>query len=112
MKSNISERTFWSNDGWFMSLRHGDENVLSFVGNKPVRIRTCANGIIAGPFASLEQLEIWFDTFLARHASPREVRMNANETVPDFNVAGHPLELLTIEETRMLEKSHVRFQFA
>lgn len=112
MKSNISERTFWSNDGWFMSLRRGDENILSFAGNRPVRIRTCANGVIAGPFNSLEQVEVWFETFLARHASPREIQVNNKEIALDFTAAGRPLELIEIEETRMLEKSQVRFQFA
>ena len=110
MQNKIANRTFWSNDGWFMTLRHGDENILSFAGSRLVKIRKSASGIVAGPFESFEQMESWFEGFLTRHARPREIQVD-NTLVGELQVAGHPMELVTVDATRMQEKDPVRFQF-
>jgi hypothetical protein len=110
MHNKITNRTFWSNDGWFMNLRHGDENTLSFAGNRLVRIRKSANGVVAGPFGSFEQMESWFGGFLTRHARPRELPVEQGPAV-ELTAAGHPMELVPVDATRMLEKTWTRFQF-
>ena len=111
MHTKIANRTFWSNDGWFMTLRHGDENILTFAGNRLVRIRKSASGIVAGPFESYEQMLLWFDGFLVRHARPREIPV-IQAQAGESSEAGHSLELVPVDATRMLEKDQVRFQFS
>jgi len=111
MKSKITERTFWLNEGWFINLRNVDANLVSYAGNKRVPVRASVSGVIAGPFASYEQLENWFDTFLNRHASPREVQTHNGEIDMSISGSGIALELMEIEATRMLDKGNVVFHF-
>jgi hypothetical protein len=73
MNSNLDERVFWKNSGWYLSLREEDKNVVSFLGQKRIQIRSGDFGVIAGPFDSMELLENWFSEFLRRHSDPRKI---------------------------------------
>jgi hypothetical protein len=112
MKSNITDRTFWSNDGWFINLRHGDENLVLFSGKRRVNLRSGEFGVIAGPFTSLVQMESWFASFLTKHGKPRDIVSLNSGANAGVNATSLTLELLAIEDTWLQEKKPVRFQFA
>lgn len=112
MNSNITDRTFWSNDGWFMNLRKGDEDRVSFIGSRRVKLRAGEFGVIAGPFNSLVQMETWFIHFLSRHAKPR-ADVNATTSLSsDIPATTLKLELLTMEENRMQDDTNACIRFA
>ncbi len=111
MNSNITDRTFWSNDGWFINLRKGDENVVSFVGNRRLNIRCGEFGVIAGPFNSLIQMEDWFTTFQGRHGRPREMQMHQEQVGSLMNMDNSGLELVAVEEIRNHAKNVAGFRF-
>jgi hypothetical protein len=111
MNSNITDRTFWSNDGWFLNLRKGDENVMSFVGNRRLNIRSGDFGVIAGPFNSLIQMENWFTTFQGRHGKPRDLQMYQGQVGSSIDMDNTGLELMAVEEIRNLAKNVAGFHF-
>jgi len=111
MNSNITDRTFWSNDGWFINLRKGDENVVSFVGNRRLNIRSGDFGVIAGPFNSLIQMENWFTTFQGRHGKPRDLQMHQEQVGSSIDMDNTGLELVAVEEIRHQAKNVAGFRF-
>jgi len=111
MNSNITDRTFWSNDGWFINLRKGDENVVSFVGNRRLNIRSGEFGVIAGPFNSLIQMENWFTTFQGRHGRPREMQMHQEQVGNSIDMDNTGLELVAVEEIMNQAKNQAGFHF-
>lgn len=112
MNSLINERTFWSDEGWFVYLRKCDKNLVSYVGSRRLNIRKGEFGVIAGPFISQSQLETWFEGFLSRHAQPREMQTFTGEQALNTYLDGSRLELMVIDDTRKLENGNVRFHFA
>jgi hypothetical protein len=111
MKSNITDRIFWSNNGWFITMREGDENVVSFLGNKRLPIRSGSSGVIAGPFNSQIQIENWFATFQGRHGRPREIQMYQAQAGISSDMDTSALELVAIDEVRKQAKNPAGFQF-
>jgi hypothetical protein len=64
-------RYFYTTNGWYIYMRHGDEKIPSHVNFKDVQYYM-ENGIpIAGPFKSRQQMLRWFDGFVSLYSKKR-----------------------------------------
>jgi hypothetical protein len=75
-KNNINnrdvKRSFWTSDGWYVYMREGDEQHISYVNFRKVKFQKEGNGNIAGPFRSKRQMDEWYTGFISMHAYARK----------------------------------------
>jgi hypothetical protein len=74
MKSKyLAERYFHTSEGWYISMRPGDENHLARCGFKRVIFETIEGKVIAGPFISKVHLIKWFEGFVTFFGKNRNI---------------------------------------
>ena len=72
MLSHFSvDRYFHTNVGWYICMRPGDEELLSYCGHQPVQYNNIEGKPIAGPFRTKRIMLRWLDGFISSHANPR-----------------------------------------